>query len=130
MSHAKCYEKRLVLEERIRSLESALLEARGALEKTLEGFDLGIDRLDMSNAIHEALVRLSSLDLGRAEKERAVVEAGKPIYHNWHEEGGGLIVPTGNGFVLYEVPQYGGVPRFAKHCATLEEAEKIADGWT
>jgi hypothetical protein len=52
------------------------------------------------------------------------------IYHNWSEEGGGLIRITPNGFDLYEVPQYGGEPRFVKHCTTLEEAKNIADKWT
>jgi hypothetical protein len=49
------------------------------------------------------------------------------IYHNWSEEGGGLIISTGYGFVLYAVPQYGGCPRFISHHNTLEDAKKRAE---
>lgn len=68
-----------------------------------------------------------------AKKEREIEELKReknPIYHNWHEEGGGLIVPTGYGFALYEVPQFGGEPVFYDHFKTLDEAKKAADQWT
>lgn len=52
------------------------------------------------------------------------------VYHNYHEEGGGLIIPTGYGFALYQVPQYGGEPIFEAHFKTLDEAKKEADKWT
>lgn len=68
---------------------------------------------------------------GAAFKATAALSARTAtIYHNWHEEGGGMIVPTGYGFALYEVPQYGGEPRFSGHYDTIEKAKSEAEKWT
>ncbi len=56
--------------------------------------------------------------------------AHEEVAVNWSEEGGGLVIPTGYGFVLYQVPQYGGEPIFSGHFKTFDEAKKIAEGWT
>jgi len=54
----------------------------------------------------------------------------KDIYYNMCNDGGALIRPTEKGFELYEIPLYGGEPRFYDTFNTIEEAKKIADGWT
>lgn len=64
------------------------------------------------------------------EAAESVLLAVRPIQHNWSEGGGGLIVPTWWGFVLYQVPQYGGEPLFHGHYNTLDEAKREADKWT
>ena len=55
---------------------------------------------------------------------------GEEIYYNMHEEGGALIKEITSGYELYEIPIYGGKPRFITFCATLEIAKSIADKWT
>ena len=58
------------------------------------------------------------------------LEIGETYYYKWSEGGGAEIVRTNEGYELYEVPLYGGDPRFYKVCSTLIEAEGVADKWT
>lgn len=67
---------------------------------------------------------------GNQNQPHLPASVDKTIKHNWHEDGGGLIVPTEYGFVLYEVPQYGGEPCFVGHFKTLDEAKKKVEELT
>lgn len=95
-------------------------ETNKSLEDTEQCLDQGVAIGDdnaevLARALRSAWKKLTDL---------------KPLYHNWHEEGGGLIISTRYGFILYAVPQYGGEPMFSGHYKTLDEAKKEADKWT
>lgn len=118
-----------------RDAQIAAEAERDILKSRIREFDKSIDaeNLDPNGTIWEAANQF----LARAESaeqalsiERQAHQERKEITHAWSEEGGGLIVPTGYGFVLYEVPQFGGMPLFSAHCKTLDGAKKIAEGWT
>ena len=63
-------------------------------------------------------------------KAQDLMEIGDTIYHNWHEEGGGEMTRTKDGYELTECPQYGGMPYDPVFYTTLEEAKAEADTWT
>ena len=54
------------------------------------------------------------------------------IYLNWFEEGGGEVIRVYEGWQLYEVPQYGGMPRlygtYSKD--NLQELIDEVNSWT
>lgn len=60
------------------------------------------------------------------------METGDTIYLNWFEEGGGEVIKTLLGWVLFEVPQYGGVPRLYGTYSeyNLQELIDKANSWT
>lgn len=63
--------------------------------------------------------------------------SNQDIYYNWSDGGGAIIRPvlwhndlTEGGYALFEVPNYGGEPRYFATFKTLEEAKAQADKWT
>lgn len=57
----------------------------------------------------------------------------KKAYLNWHEEGGGEVICVNHDwYVLFDIPQYGGMPRLHKiyHKAELKELVEEAFSWT
>jgi len=58
------------------------------------------------------------------------LQIGQELYYGMVNDGGALIRRTAEGYELYEIPLYGGEPRFHKTLLTLGEAQGIADGWT
>lgn len=57
---------------------------------------------------------------------------GDTIYLNWFEEGGGEVTRSLLGWELYEVSQYGGIPRLNDIYAqdSLQELIDEANSWT
>ena len=47
----------------------------------------------------------------------------KEKYHYISEGGGFLSIETESGYDLYEIPQYGGEPRFIQYCKDKIELE-------
>lgn len=60
------------------------------------------------------------------------METGDTIYLNWFEEGGGEVIRGVLGWELYEVPQYGGIPRLYNTYSeeNLQELIDEANSWT
>ncbi len=57
----------------------------------------------------------------------------KPIYLNWFEEGGAEVFRINYDiFVLFEVPQYGGVARYigTYNINEIDEMIEIINSWT
>jgi hypothetical protein len=68
-----------------------------------------------------------------SELERLLkMDYGDTIYLNWFEEGGAEVTRGLLGWELYEVPQYGGIPRLYDIYAedNLQELIDEANSWT
>ena len=73
-------------------------------------------------------MRSKSSDLLKVQSLRD----GETCQINWHEDGGGEVTREGDILSLYEVPQFGGEPRFYTSCP-LSDAPTlvlIAYSWT
>lgn len=60
------------------------------------------------------------------------LKVGHVAYINWHEEGGGEVMKTGEYYDLYEVPQYGGDPVFFQRYKVdkVDDLIAVAFSWT
>lgn len=60
------------------------------------------------------------------------MEYGATIHLNWFEEGGAEVTRSLLGWELYEVPHYGGLPRFYNIYTedNLQELIEEVDSWT
>jgi hypothetical protein len=68
-----------------------------------------------------------------SELERLLkMDYGDTIYLNWCEDGGAEVTRSLLGWILYEVPQYGGIPRLYDIYAedNLQELIDEANSWT
>lgn len=60
------------------------------------------------------------------------METGDTIYLNWFEEGGGEVIRVYEGWQLYYVNHYGGIPRLYGTYSedNLQELIDEANSWT
>lgn len=71
----------------------------------------------------------------RKEQDRNNLKAlrnGESTHINWFEGGGGEVHRVWDMYVLFEVPQYGGEPRYVDtyHKSQLEDLLEKAHEWT
>ena len=69
------------------------------------------------------------MNMSRREKDLAAVKAlkvGESADVNMFQDGGAEVYNTFWGYVIYEIPLYGGEAQFYKHVKTAEDAIRVA----